>query len=154
MTRAYVDAGLFLAVLNGNEQFSPEAKSIMEAGEQKKVEIVTSFLTVSEVVKRRVEGLRKLRNDEQVVTDFMDAPFIRYVALEYAVSNTSRYVVWDTNSQPRDAIHLASAMQSGCSVFYTTDQRLVNRSNFANQRIRLPRISLPEFLTDLELPLK
>jgi predicted nucleic acid-binding protein len=151
--RIYADSGIFIAHLNGNEQYSAECADILQAAESGVVELHTSFVSVTEVLKRRTESLRRGAEDERTISDFMDEPFIHYSALEISVASYARYVVWDTHAQVRDAIHLATAIRRMCDLFYTTDSRLLPRSGFANGRIQLPEIRLPEFIRDPQLPL-
>jgi predicted nucleic acid-binding protein len=151
--RIYADSGIFIAHLNGEEQYSAECADILEAAQAGLVELHTSYVSMTEVLKRRTESLRRGPDDERTVSEFMDEDFIRYSALEAVVASYARYVVWDTRAQVRDAIHLATAMQRNCEVFYTTDTRLLPRSGFVNSRLRLPEIKLPEYLRDPQLPL-
>lgn len=151
--RIYADSGIFIAHLNGEEQYSAECADILQAAQAGLVELHTSYVSMTEVLKRRTESLRRGADDERAVSEFMDEDFIRYSALEAVVASYARYVVWDTRAQVRDAIHLATAMQRNCEVFYTTDTRLLTRSGFVNGRLRLPEIKLPEYLRDPQLPL-
>ncbi len=121
MTRIYADSGIFLSHLNGNEPYSAECSNMLEAAQSGLVELHTSYVSMTEVLKRRSESLRRGPEDERLISDFMDEEFIRYSALEVVVASYARYVVWDTHAQVRDAIHLATAMRRNCEVFYTTD---------------------------------
>ncbi len=151
--KIYADSGIFIAHLNGGEQYSAECSDILQSAQSGLVELHTSYVSVTEVLKRRTESLRRGPEDERLISEFMDEEFIRYSALEVVVASYARYVVWDTRAQVRDAIHLATAMRRSCDVFYTTDARLLPRSRFANGRVQLPEIKLPEYLRDPQLPL-
>jgi predicted nucleic acid-binding protein len=112
--RIYADSGIFIAHLNGEEQYSAECADILEAAQAGLVELHTSYVSMTEVLKRRTESLRRGADDERAVSEFMDEDFIRYSALEAVVASYARYVVWDTRAQVRDAIHLATGMQRNC----------------------------------------
>jgi predicted nucleic acid-binding protein len=153
MDRIYLDASIFLAHLNGNEHYSPAARSILRQGELRKVDVYTSYLSVAEVVKKRIQGLKRLSNEEDAIAALMEQPFITYVALEVAVSTYARYIIWDCGIQPRDAIHVASAIVSRCGRMYAIDGGIVSLSGRKTARLSLPEIRYPEELGDPELDL-
>ena len=153
MSRVYLDASVFVAHLNGNEKYSVAARSILREGELNRIQIYTSYLSVAEVVKKRVQGLRRLSNEEEAISALMDQPFVTYIALETAVSTYSRYIVWDCGIQPRDAIHVASAIVSRCDLIYAIDGGVVGLSGRKTSRMQIPEIRFPEELGDPELQL-
>ncbi len=75
--RIYADSGIFIAHLNGNEPYSPECGDILRAAQAGEVELHTSYVSITEVLKRRTESLRLGPEDETLISDFMDEEFIR-----------------------------------------------------------------------------
>ena len=146
MDRVYACSGIFIAHLRGNEHHSLACTNILDAARDGLVELHTSYFTVAEVLAKEPPLARRTREDQQTIKKLMDSDFINYSAVEMLVSEIARNVSWEFQVKPPDAIHIATAIQRKCSVFYTTDVPLLARSGSHNDRITLPEIRLPEFL--------
>lgn len=150
--RAYLDAGVFIAFINGHEVSSEACKSIIEAATRGDLEICTSCLTLPEVTKRRATALVKPADDEVTITAIFQNPVIIYVSVDPRVGTLAQQVIWDFGKQPRDSIHVASAIAAGADVLYTVDGGLLDISEKSSSRLRVPRVALPEFIGQPELP--
>jgi predicted nucleic acid-binding protein len=151
--RLYLDSSVFLAYLNGNETYSPQAKSIVEAAQSGDVEIWTSYLTMAEVTKRRGVQFPRPTNDELNVTEMFQNPVIKYVTIDYVVGTYSQQIIWDFQKQPRDALHLASAVFAKCEIVYAIDGGMFEVNSRTSQRIKVPEVRCPEFQGQPPLPL-
>lgn len=149
----YLDSSVFLAFLNGNERYSPEAKSIVEAAERGEIEIWTSYLTMAEVTKRRGVQFPRPTNDEQNVTQLFQNQTIKWVAIEYVVGVYSQQIIWEFQKTARDGLHLASAVFAKCEIAYTTDAGWLDANSRKSPRINLPEVRYPEFQGQPTLPL-
>lgn len=150
--RVYLDSSGFVAYLNGNETYSLQAKSIIEAAEREELEIWTSYLTMAEVTKKRSVQFPRLTNDEQSVTELFQNPSIKFVAIEYVVGTYSQQIVWDFQKGPRDALHLASAVFAKCEVVYAIDGGMFEVNNRTSNRIKIPEVRYPDFQGQPPLP--
>jgi len=150
--RAYLDSGIFIAIINGHEESSEACKSIIEAATRGDLEIATSCVTLPEVTKKRSTGLVKPANDEATITGIFQNPVIIYVSVDPRVGILAQQVIWDFGKQTRDSIHIASAIAADADVLYTVDRGLLDISEKSTPRLRVPRIALPEFIGQPELP--
>lgn len=146
MDRVYACSGIFIAHLRGNEDYSLRCTNILDAARDGLIELHTSYFTVAEVLAKEPLLVRRAREDQEIIKKLMDSDFINFSAVEMLVSEIARNVSWDFQVKPPDAIHIATAIQRKCSVFYTTDGPLLARSGLHNDRVMLPEIKLPEFL--------
>ncbi len=151
--RVYLDSSVFLAFLNGNEQYSPHAKSTIEAAERGELEVWTSYLTMAEVTKRRGLQFPRATNDERNVTQLFQNPVIKFVAIEYVVGVYSQQIIWDFQKQPRDALHLAAAVFAKCEVVYAIDGGMFEVNSRTSPRIKLPEVRYSECQGQPTLPL-
>jgi predicted nucleic acid-binding protein len=98
--------------------------------EKGKILIITSALTLSEVLALR--GKKRLPPNEKMkkkVIDFFKNEYIAVQNVTREVAEVSRDLVWDHSVKPKDAIHVASAISAGVTVFETYDKPLIRKGN-------------------------
>jgi predicted nucleic acid-binding protein len=96
--------------------------------EKGKILIITSALTLSEVLALR--GKKRLPPNEKMkkkVIDFFKNEYIAVQNVTREVAEVSRDLVWDHSVKPKDAIHVASAISAGVTVFETYDKPLIRK---------------------------
>lgn len=126
----YWDANAFLAYFQEEEGRVDSCEAILELAESGKVLIVTSALTLSEVLALR--GKKKLRPSASMkkkVTDFFKNEYIAVQNVTREVAELSRDLVWDHGIKPKDAIHVACAIAADVTVFETYDRPLIRKGN-------------------------
>jgi uncharacterized protein len=126
VSRIYWDTMLFIYWLEDHPKFARRVETIHSRMRQRNDQLLTGAFTFGEVlagVYRKGEGQRAgevRRQLQRVVTEVV--PFTIDVADQYAQIRGTTAVT------PPDAIHLASAAQSGTDLFLTNDKRLVGKS--------------------------
>jgi predicted nucleic acid-binding protein len=126
----YWDANAFLAYFQEEENRVDSCEAVLELAERGKVLIVTSALTLSEVLALR--GKRRLPPNPKMkkkVIDFFKNEYIAVQNVTREVAELSRDLVWDDGIKPKDAIHVASAIAACVSVFETYDRPLIRKGN-------------------------
>lgn len=122
MSRIYWDSMLFIYWLEDHPQHAARMNRIHGSMEARKDTLCTSVFTVGEVL----TGLYK-RGASEIASQIREAfrspqieliPFTTETADRYARIRAGQRV------SPADAIHLASAAQSGVDLFLTNDHRL------------------------------
>ena len=127
----YLDSNFYLDVLRGDEQRYATLRHILEAWRRGEVRVVTSALTIAEVLNlRRRAGLTRLRlppeREPQIdeLFNHRDMNRILIVDVTRQLAAESRQLVWGHGIEPRDAIHICTALLAKVPVMFTSDQEL------------------------------
>lgn len=105
--------------------------ALMQDWQEGKVPLITSALTIAEVLwvkcddavaqsmipKAREKDIRDLFNPEPPAQ-------LQVVELSRLTAESARDLVWRHGVRPKDAVHVASALEAKCEVFQTNDKRL------------------------------
>ncbi len=124
--RVYWDSCVFIDLLQsspGRIDVLREYATKAEAGE---IEFVTSSLSLAEVAKLPELGLSD-ELVEQKIIDFFENPYILLRSVDRRVLVKAREFVRIGGIAGADAIHLATAVQVGVSVFHTYDDRFIRK---------------------------
>ena len=79
-------------------------------GAEGKLTIVTSTFACVEVLKLK-EHEHLSQDDEQMISDFFQYPFIKFVDATRAICEAARHLIWKHSGlKPKDAVHMASAL--------------------------------------------
>lgn len=129
MTRdvRYWDSDAFLGYLAEEEDKYDACQSVLEAASQGRVLIVTSALTLAEVLFVK-KGPRVPREKRELVELFFKSAFISVQNVTRYTSEQARNLVWDYNIRPKDALHVATALQLGAPVLNTFDKGLLKHN--------------------------
>ena len=120
----YWDSNAFLGLLNGEQDKVQSCDDVWEAGERGLLMIVTSTLTVAEVI--YAKGASKLDPIKRpLVNNFFRAGHIVQKPLTRSIAELARDVVWDSNVKPKDAVHVATAAYYKIKEFHTFDGPLL-----------------------------
>jgi predicted nucleic acid-binding protein len=125
----YWDSAVFLAYFLEEAGRVDCCTAILEDAEKGKILIVTSALTLAEVLVLR--GQQRIPRDEilkQKVTNFFKNEYISVQNVTRQVGELARDLVWDHGIQPKDAIHVASAIIVEAPILETYDGPLIGKS--------------------------
>lgn len=124
-------------------------EQITNAAERGDVVLVTSALTLAEVVKGP-EGLLPVEQ-EQLIIGLFENPYIRLRPVDRLVAEKAREVGRLCSMKPPDAIHVATAiLASDVSVLHTFDEAMIRKCSLVSLGIT---VQLPHWRQDLQLPL-
>jgi predicted nucleic acid-binding protein len=136
----YWDANTFLAYFQEEEGRVDSCEAVLEEAEKGKILIVTSALTLSEVLALR--GKKRLAPNPKMkkkVIDFFKNEYIAVQNVTREIAELSRDLVWDKGIKPKDAIHVASAIAANATICETYDVPLIRKGNKAtNIKFRQP----------------
>jgi len=118
----YLDANIFIYLLEGYAEYVPLLKQLFDLIDQRKLLAVTSELSLAETLVKPIADknatLQAVYKSVIQTSDQLNAvPISREILIKAAQIRTQ------TLRLP-DAIHLATAMISGCRVFLTNDKQL------------------------------
>jgi predicted nucleic acid-binding protein len=125
----YWDANAFLAFFQEEAGRVDSCEAILEEAEAGKILIVTSALTLAEVLAirgaKKLPPLKKMKNR---VINFFKHEYIAVQNVTREVAEMARDLVWDKGIKPKDAVHVASAIVAEVAAFETFDKPLIRKS--------------------------
>ena len=129
----YWDSCTYIDFLRGNHENRDHMLRVMRDWEDGETILVTSALTIAEVLYVKCQGqlLTIGKEDEQKLIDFFNPPperGFKLVEVSRAIAEGARELVWNHGIKPKDAIHVASAIHSGCEMLHAHDRDLWRKS--------------------------
>jgi hypothetical protein len=139
MKYIYFDSCCFISYLSG-DQNGEKLKGVIKAAAEQKVRIITSAFTEVEVVKLKdpVTKCRQRVTKEVMgkIQDCFDLPNnVFLINVDGFVARKARDLVWDCNVDPKDAMHLGTAVyfketyleEKDSLCFWTFDTEFIKR---------------------------
>lgn len=140
MIRRYWDAACFLSILNG-EPTAAACKRILDLAVKKKTEIWVTPMVPVEVVAPRDSRPPIPEAERALVRQLFDYAPLHWRDVDRDLASLSQTVSWDFGVHPRDSVHVAAAVETGCDLLETFDKRLLGLDG------RLPTESFRAMLT-------
>jgi predicted nucleic acid-binding protein len=118
-----VDTAIFIYFIEENPRFLPEILPLFTQADQGKRELITSALTLLEVlvVPYRAGNRRLAERYEALLTRSRG---IRLVELSHDQLRAAAQLRAATNVKTPDALQVVAAISGGCTTFLTNDRRL------------------------------
>jgi len=148
--RHYWDACTFLALLKKEEGKFEECYRVIKAAEAGEIIILTSAITFVEVIKLEKGQPRLPKKDvEEKIRAFFKHKWIIIREADRVIGESARELIWQHNLDPKDSIHVATAINNQASVLETFDTELLKLSGTMGDPL-LP-IRRPDYAMQLEL---
>ncbi len=148
--KRYWDSDCFLAWLNEEPGKVDLCEAVLEEAAEGKIIIATSALTIAEVLKLR--GEKKIPVEmEQEVIKFFKAEYIAIRNVTRLIAEQARALVWHNGIDPKDAIHVATALDARLPLFNTFDKNLLAKNGQVGSpplRIEQPMVDEPKLQFD------
>lgn len=148
MDYRYWDSVAFLGWLAAEPDKLPLCRPVLEAAEGGSVVLVTSALTITEVL--WTKGHDKLpASQAKKIEAFFRHSWIIVRELDRFIAEDARELVWSKNVKPKDAIHLATALKQDVVLdqFDTFDKDLIKLSGALGQPgLKIGTPNLPQML--------
>lgn len=134
------DSCCFIAVLKKEQKHLRTLLQTLEDAKDGSTELIVSTMAISETVRPPGQRVIPRADSEKQVRDFFENPYIKVRSHDRHIAELGRQLCWDHNLKARDAIHVATAIDTGCTALETTDQRLIDRigSSIPGLVVRLP----------------
>ena len=136
--RRYWDSFCFLAVLNNEEPYASTCTKILEEARKNSIELVISPMTMAETVRPRGEPAPLPVEHQERIADLFENDYMRFRIIDRLIAKRSLALCWNAGLHPRDALHVAVALEEGCGVFETRDRKLLRQSGLEGLTIREP----------------
>jgi hypothetical protein len=124
----YWDADCFLGFLKEETDKIQWCKGTTKQAEEGNLIIVTSAITLIEVVKLDTQ-LRLSADAEKTIKDFFKNPYIYIHNVDAEVGIIARDLIWKHTLSQRDSIHVATALKLKLNKMHTFDEQLHKLSN-------------------------
>ena len=123
----YWDSDAFLGWLQEEPGKVDLCRATLERAKKGEVLIVTSALTLAEVLwMRNAPKISKHKAD--LVQRFFRRSYIRVYNVTRAISESAQDLVWDHSIKPKDAIHVATAANLKVKILETFARDLIGKS--------------------------
>ncbi len=146
MSDRYWDTVCFLGVINEEQDKLSAGRAVIAEAERGNVRIVTSALTIAEVLWPKDRPLVLPREKAEVVQRFFQHEWIVVRDIDRVVAERARELVWNHDAlRPKDALHVATALDAGAEQFDTFDGDLIALSGqIGNPPLVIGKPNLPE----------
>ena len=128
----YWDANAFSGYLNDEDGKVDVCEPVLKEAERGNVLIVTSALTIAEVLFIR-QGPKLPPEKREVVEKFFKADYVAVRNVTRHIADLARDVFWDHGIKPKDAVHVATAVFFKVPVLHTFDGPLISKSGLVVQ---------------------
>lgn len=126
--KVYWDSDCFLGFLQDEQDKVPECEQVLQAAQDGTIQIVTSTLTLAEVL--RMKGRQPVPKDKRdEVVNFFKNPYILVRNITRKTGELARDMVWDNGIDPKDSLHVAAALEAGMTRFHTFDVNLLKKTD-------------------------
>ena len=127
MKKRYWDSDAFIGWLAEEDDKVDECRPVIQAAEEGKTLLITSALTLAEVLWLR--GRPPIPpEDAEAVQRFFAHEYIAVVDVDRTMAEEARKLVWSHGIAPKDAIHVATAIDVEVDRMETFDGALIKKS--------------------------
>ena len=134
----YWDSDCFLGHFQAEAGKAEKCDGVLQRAERGEVLIVTSTLTLAEVLWMR-GGPRLSREKAELVQKFFRRSYIRVYNVSRKLAEAAQVLVWDNSIKPKDAIHVATAIHLRAEALETFDIDLIGKSGTVGKPLLLIR---------------
>ncbi len=147
----YWDSSCFLAWLKPEPDRYDACKEVLRAAEQGQVQIVTSTISLTEVIKLNKGPIQIPHEAEKTISEFFKQEYIVLYQVTRFIAEAARSLIWTHPTLfPKDAIHAATAIKTGVLDFHTFDRDYLPLDGKLGLRVSEPH--MPQKILPLELP--
>jgi len=124
--RRYWDTDCFFGYLQEEEGKYDLCKSMITLAEKGEIEIVTSALTIADVLYLRPNKKKVPPEDAKKISDFFKRDYILIVELDRVIAEEAQALYWKHEAlDTKDAVHVATAIKVHADTLDTFDSGLL-----------------------------
>ena len=135
MNRLYWDSCTYLDFLKGDHPLHDNMLAVLKDWQDGKITLVTSALTIVEVLwvkcdDNKAKSMLPRTREKEIRGLFEPQPPAELILVELSrlTGEHARDLVWRHGVKPKDAVHIASALEARCEMLHTNDRGLQNFS--------------------------
>lgn len=126
----YLDTNIWIYALEAYPEFVSPLTELFRAIDRGELRAVTSELTLAEVLIKPIFD-QNIQRQTVYKQTLRSAAFLAVLPVDREILIQAATLRAESQLKLPDAIHVATAFSTGCSVFLTNDQRLRNIPNLA-----------------------
>jgi predicted nucleic acid-binding protein len=138
----YWDSDAFLGWLQSEPEKMKLCQGTIELAESGDAIIITSALTLAEVLWLR-GGPKIPKEKAEILGRFFRKSFIRVRPVTRSIAEAAQHVVWNNGIRPKDAIHVATALDAKSPTLETFDEGLLGKSGTVGTPALIIRKPMP-----------
>jgi len=139
IVRRYWDASCFITLLN-NEEGALDCENILNEVKESKSILYVSPLVQVEVVRPRGSSQPLAPQTRSKIQAFFKNDYVKWRLIDRGIGDSAQELCWDYNLHPRDAIHLAVALDLECHLLETYDPDLLKlNGRISNTSLRIEK---------------
>lgn len=123
--RRYWDADCCFGFLRDQAGRAEACGRVLREAEAGRCEIVVSALTIAEVLHLKGERHTFPRAMKDTIRGFFRRSYFQVVNVDRFIAERAQDAFWDHSIQPKDAVHLAIALEAECHFLESYDKALV-----------------------------
>lgn len=148
----YWDSDAFLGWLKAEPDKVDECRGAIRAAEKGELRLVTSSLTLTEVIKLKGKA-PLLRDADALIREFFKHDWIVVRQLDRLTAEYARELIWDHGFHPKDAVHVATAVLARVPYLDTFDGDLIKQTGqIGDPPLIIGRPAVEEQLSILDEP--
>jgi predicted nucleic acid-binding protein len=126
MSRIFFDTNLWIYLLEDSGDRGRQVKAILKRMSERKDDLLTSTLTLGEVLVKPLEAGDAAWADRY--ESLLNTPGVSILPFDRAAARLYAQLRSDRSLKPPDAIQLACAARARCDMFITNDDRLSRKN--------------------------
>ena len=138
MERRYWDSFCFIAILNKEEPHFTNCNQIINLAKKGETEILISPLTITETVRPKGSPLPLPAATRDKIEAFFDNDYIKLRVIDRKIARKALDLCWTAKLHPRDALHIAVALEERCDCLETTDGKMCGLNGLQELTVRHP----------------
>jgi len=151
LPRCYWDSSCFIAWLKPEPERRARCQEVLRAAERGEIQIVTSAMSLIEVIKLDKGPLQISQEKEKKISAFFKHNYIIIVQVSRQLGEQARSLIWNHGLRPRDSIHAATALSEKLTDLHTFDRDFLR----LDRKIGKPLLTISEpHMQQPELPLE
>lgn len=138
--QVYIDSCVFISYLK-NEATAQQCEGLFDSAEKGNITLVTSSLTLTEVIKVKSNIIIPQADQEKLKKFFLNK-YILIANFERKIAENARDLIWQySHLNPKDAGHLATALHLNVPTLYSFDEHFLKlNGKIPNMEIKTPDI--------------
>lgn len=121
----YFDSCVFIALLKAEEGRIDDIKALFDLASMGSLNIVTSTLTITEVLHIGEYSTRIPKEDRDKVKALFANDYIVFQTVTKHIADFAQEFVWEYDIRPKDSIHIATAIANKIPILYSYDSKLI-----------------------------
>jgi predicted nucleic acid-binding protein len=140
--RIYWDSDAFLGWFQGEPGKTELCAGTLKRADQGEVIILTSALTIAEVLWMRGAPMVP-QHKKDIIRKFFRRSYIRVRNVTRQISESAQDLVWNYGIRPKDAIHVSTALDVVVVALETFDDALLSKSGLVGNPLLIIRKPIP-----------